>query len=54
MALMELKPTITYEELMVELSLSKGGVEYAVRSLREAGLIERTGPRNGGKWKVNR
>lgn len=54
MTLMENNPSITYEELMNELSMSKGGVEYAVRSLRQSGLIERVGPDKGGKWKVNR
>ena len=54
MTLMENNPSITYEELMSELSMSKGAVEYAVRSLRQSGLIERVGPDKGGKWKVNR
>ena len=52
MGLMKLNPSITYGELMTELSMSKGGIEYAVRKLREAGLIERIGADKGGVWKV--
>ena len=50
--LMKDNPEITYRELMEKLGLSKSGVEYAVRKLRESGRIERLGADKGGKWKV--
>ncbi len=54
MLLMESNPSITYDDLMKELDLSKSGIEYAVRVLKKSGLIERIGPDKGGTWKVNR
>ena len=51
--LMKENPRITYKEIMEELSLSKSGVEYAVRKLREKGRVERVGADKGGSWKVH-
>lgn len=51
-ALMEGNPSITYEDLMKSLSMSKGGIEYAVRALKKSGRIERIGSDKGGTWKV--
>ena len=51
--LMGKNPSITYEELAKELSMSKSGIGYAVRKLRNEGLVERVGSDKGGTWKVN-
>lgn len=51
--LMKENDSITYQEIMENLSMSKGGVEYAVRKLRESGRVERLGADRGGRWKVN-
>lgn len=51
--LMKENARITYKEIMEELSLSKSGVEYAIRKLRETGRIEREGSDKGGSWKVH-
>ncbi len=51
--LMKDNPVITYKEIMEELSLSRSGVEYAVRKLRETGRVERIGADKGGSWKVH-
>ncbi len=51
---MEINPKITYKEIMEKLDLSKGGVEYAVRKLRETGRVERLGADKGGSWKVHK
>ncbi len=45
-------PTISLDELATELGLTKDGVYYHTKKLRQMGLISREGTK-GGKWIVN-
>lgn len=43
---------ITIEQLAQKLSISKKGVEWQLKQLKDNGVITRLGPDNGGKWQV--
>lgn len=46
-------PSITQQEIMDKLSLSRSAIEYQIRQLKASELIERIGGDNGGYWKVS-
>ena len=46
------KPEITMNELIEKCGLSKYGVRYHLRKLRNQKIIVRVGGTNGGYWKV--
>lgn len=50
--LMTENPEIKIEEIAISLSLSRDGVNKRIRKMKENGLIERIGGKNGGYWKV--
>ena len=43
----------TASEMANALSLSVRAVEKSIKELREAGIIERKGPKKGGYWEIN-
>ena len=45
-------PNITSKELAKMLGISKDGVKYHLKKLKNKGLIERVGTARGGYWKV--
>lgn len=46
-------PNITREELSKKINISRDGVKYNIKKLKDNGIIERIGADNGGYWKVN-
>lgn len=46
-------PSITQQEIMDKLSLSRSAIEYQIRQLKASEKIERVGGDNGGYWKVS-
>ncbi len=46
-------PSITQQEIMDKLSLSRSAIEYQIRQLKASKKIERVGGDNGGYWKVS-
>jgi len=52
--LIKQKPKITQTELMKKLSLTRRGVEWQIKSLKNKGLITRVGTNRGpgGHWEV--
>jgi predicted HTH transcriptional regulator len=45
-------PSITIEELVLQLGLSRSGVNKQIAKLKADGVIEREGPDKGGYWVV--
>lgn len=52
LALIAANPSITTKTLEKETGLTRRGVEYNIKRLKEEGKLERIGPDKGGKWKV--
>lgn len=50
--LLKQDPQITTAEMAETLNLSKSGVEYQLRKLKEKQILVRVGPAKGGYWKV--
>jgi len=48
--MMRLKPTVTVQEMMDSLGLSRAGVEKIVKKLQQERRIRRVGPDKGGHW----
>ena len=46
------KPTVTTQEMMESLGLSRAGVEKIVKKLKQERRISRVGPDKGGHWEV--
>ena len=46
------KPTVTTQEMMDSLGLSRAGVEKIVKKLKQERRISRVGPDKGGHWEV--
>lgn len=46
-------PKITQIEMSKELNITRDGVAYNIKALKEKGIIEREGPDKNGYWKVN-
>ena len=52
LSLIKENPNITQEQLAVKLGLTRDGVSYNIKKLREQGKIERTGSTKSGTWIV--
>ncbi|HOL05907.1 MAG TPA: putative DNA binding domain-containing protein [Syntrophorhabdaceae bacterium] len=50
--LIQANPQITQKEIMFKTGLTRRGVEWNLKKLKEAGLITRIGPDRGGYWKI--
>ncbi|MFH1627354.1 MAG: winged helix-turn-helix transcriptional regulator [Pseudomonadota bacterium] len=46
------KPTVTTQEMMDSLGLSRAGIEKIVKKLQQERRISRVGPDKGGHWEV--
>ena len=46
-------PQITQNELMVKTGLTRRGVEWNLKKLKNMGRIHRIGPDKGGHWEVH-
>lgn len=53
MAMMKVEPKITTVELARRLGLSRDGVNYHIRVLKNKKLLRRNGPDKGGHWEVH-
>ncbi len=45
-------PTIATTELAKETGITRLGIEWQIRKLKETGVLERVGPNKGGHWKI--
>tara|TARA_Y100000310_G_C20685873_1_gene818951 strand:- start:842 stop:1192 length:351 start_codon:yes stop_codon:yes gene_type:complete len=45
--------TITSAELAREIGITKKGIEWQLKKLKDEHLITRKGPAKGGRWEVN-
>jgi Fic family protein len=45
-------PSITQEELAKALNITRDGISYNIKVLKENGIIERVGSTRKGKWKI--
>lgn len=52
LALIQGNTAITQNELIVATGLTRRGVEWNLKKLKEAGRIRRVGPDRGGRWEV--
>lgn len=51
--LIKKNPTITQVEMARILDLTRDGVSYNIKILKEKGIIEREGSTKNGIWKIN-
>ncbi len=51
--LIKAKPSIRLTELAERMHLTKDGVWYHLKKLKEAGILNRVGPTKAGYWKIN-
>ena len=51
-SLIKENPNITQEQLAVKLGLTRDGISYNIKKLREQGKIERKGSTKSGTWIV--
>ena len=54
LVLIQENPTITQNELIEATGLTRRGVEWNLKKLKESGRITRVGPDKGGHWLVPR
>lgn len=45
-------PAITIEEMMDYLAKDRNSINYQIKKLKEANLIERLGSKKTGQWKI--
>jgi len=50
--LIKKNPTITQVEMAKFLDLTRDGISYNIRILKEKGMIERVGSNKNGIWKI--
>jgi ATP-dependent DNA helicase RecG len=50
--LIRVNPDISMETMASFLGLTRKGVEWQVRKLKQAGILRRTGPDKGGHWEI--
>lgn len=50
--LMEKDPYITIDQIAASIGITRDGVNYQIKKLKNLGQIERDGGDYGGKWKV--
>ena len=46
-------PAITQVEMVKILNLTRDGISYNIKILKEKGIIERVGSTKNGSWKIN-
>lgn len=51
--LIKKNPSITQIEMAKILKLTRDGISYIIRILKEKGIIERIGATKNGYWKIN-
>ena len=54
LALIQSDPRISQQELAAKLGITRDGVKYHLKKLREKGRLSHTGPTRGGVWEVIR
>ena len=47
-----MNPGISMETMALSLGLTRKGVEWQVRNLKQAGVLRRVGPDKGGHWEI--
>lgn len=52
LSLMKKKPSITQKELIDKTGLTRRGVEWNIKKLKEEGFIRRVGSDRSGHWEV--
>jgi len=52
--LLQSQPTLTTQELIIHVGLSKSGIEKIIRQLKKDDIIKRIGPDKGGHWEITR
>ncbi len=52
LALIKENPQITQKKFMIKTGLTRRGVEWNLKKLKDAGRIRRIGPDKGGHWEV--
>lgn len=53
LSLIEKSPNITVDEMATNMQISKRTVQRAIKSLRDAGILERVGSDKNGKWQIH-
>jgi ATP-dependent DNA helicase RecG len=51
-SLIKTNPQITQKEIMEKTELTRRGIEWNLKKLRNQGRIRRVGPDKGGHWEV--
>ena len=51
--LIKKNPSITHNEMAKILKLTRDGISYNIRILKEKGIFERIGATKNGYWKIN-
>ena len=51
-ALIKEKPTITQHELEAKIGITRRGIEWNLKKLKDAGILRRIGPDKGGYWQI--
>jgi len=52
LGLIRLDPGISMESMASALGLTRKGVEWQVRKLKQSGMLRRVGPDKGGRWEI--
>ena len=52
--LIKSKPSITQIEMSEALGLTRDGISYNIKKLKDSGIIERVGSTKNGIWKIKR
>jgi ATP-dependent DNA helicase RecG len=50
--LIQENPSVTTSELQKHTNLTRRGVEWQIKNLKEKGILKRIGPAKGGEWKI--
>ena len=51
---MEKNPGITLSQLAKDIGISVDGIRYAIKKLKEKGLLSREGSNRYGSWRLHR
>ncbi|MFH1452403.1 MAG: winged helix-turn-helix transcriptional regulator [Armatimonadota bacterium] len=54
LALIKANPKITQKEIIDKTGLTRRGVEWNLKKLKNTGILKRIGPDKGGHWKLTR
>jgi predicted HTH transcriptional regulator len=52
LGLIRVDPGISMESMAISLGLTRKGVEWQVRKLKQSGILRRVGPDKGGHWEI--